>query len=38
MTDSTTRRARSDRTLTDEDIETLATEVSEKVYEVGVLR
>ena len=38
MTDSATRRARSDRTLTDEDIETLPTEVSEKVYDVGILK
>ena len=37
MTDPTTRRTRSGRTLTDEDIETLATEVSEKDYDVGVL-
>jgi len=38
MTDSTTRRTRSGRTLTDEDLETLATEVAEKDYDVGVLK
>lgn len=38
MTDSTTRRTRSGRTLTDEDLEALATEVAEKDYDVDVLK
>ncbi len=38
MTDSTTRRTRSGRTLTDEDLEALATEVPEKDYDVDVLK
>ncbi len=38
MTDPTTRRTRSGRTLTDEDIEALATEVAEKDYDVDVLK
>ena len=38
MTDPTTRRTRSGRALTDEDLETLATEVAEKDYDVGVLK
>jgi uncharacterized protein (DUF4415 family) len=38
MTDPTTRRTRSGRVLTDEDLETLATEVAEKDYDVDVLK
>ena len=38
MTDPTTRRTRSGQTLTDEDLETLATEVAEKDYDVDVLK
>ena len=38
MTDSTTHRTRSGRTLTDEDVETLATEVAEKDYDVDMLK
>jgi len=38
MTDPNTRRTRSGRTLTDEDLETLATEVAEKDYDVDVLK
>ncbi len=38
MTDSTTRRTRSGRTLTDEDLDTLATDVADMNYDVGVLK
>ena len=38
MTDPTTRRTRSGQTLTDEDLEALATEVAEKDYDVSVLK
>ena len=38
MTDPITRRTRSGRDLTDEDLETLATEVAEKDYDMGVLK
>ena len=38
MTDPITRRTRSGRTLTDEDIGALATEVAEKDYDVAVLK
>ncbi len=38
MTDSTAHRTRSGRTLTDEDLEALATEVAEKDYDVDVLK
>ena len=38
MTDSTTHRTRSGRTLTDEDLEALATEVAEKDYDVDALK
>lgn len=37
MTDSTTRRTRSSRTLTDKDLETLATEVADTDYDVDAL-
>jgi uncharacterized protein (DUF4415 family) len=38
MTDSSTRRTDSGRTLTDEDLEALAAEVAEKNYDVDVLK
>ncbi|VAV93156.1 hypothetical protein MNBD_ACTINO01-1009 [hydrothermal vent metagenome] len=38
MTDSSTRRTDSGRTLTDEDLEALAAEVAEKDYDVDVLK
>ena len=38
MTNPATRRTRSGRVLTDEDLETLATEVAEKDYDVDVLK
>jgi hypothetical protein len=38
MIDSSTYRTRSGRTLTDEDLETLATEVADKDYDVDVLK
>ena len=38
MTDPTTRRTRSGRTLADEDLEALATEVAEKDYDVAALK
>jgi len=38
MTDSSTRRTDSGRTLTDEDLEALATEVAEKDYDVDALK
>jgi len=38
MTDPTTRRTRSGRTVTDDDLEALAAEVAEKDYDVDVLR
>jgi hypothetical protein len=38
MTNPATRRTRSGRALTDEDLETLATEVAEKDYDVDVLK
>ncbi len=38
MTDPNTRRTRTGRTLTDEDLDALATEVAEKEYDVDVLK
>ncbi|MFQ5516198.1 MAG: ribbon-helix-helix domain-containing protein [Acidimicrobiia bacterium] len=38
MTDPTTRRTHSGRTLTDEDLDALATEVAEKNYDVDALK
>jgi len=38
VTDPNTRRTRSGRTLTDEDLEALVTEVAEKDYDVDTLK
>jgi hypothetical protein len=38
MTDPTTRRTRSGRTVTDDGLEALAAEVAEKDYDVDVLK
>ena len=38
MTDSSTRRTDSGRTLTDEELEALAADVAEKDYDVDVLK